>query len=170
MRSASGWTSTAAYGRFLALQYAARIPVETWLRENAPSDLRPPEQSQLIARDLATLNMPRPSVSSPFTLDVLPNDNASALGAAWVLAGSSLGNRAILKDLERNGRRHWPSAFLGDPGMLAFWKQLRPHIEMPASLKTLASATGAAIAVFDHFIANTSESGDLAQTCPAALV
>lgn len=162
MRHVSGWSTAEEYSRFLALQYAARLPVERWIAANAPIDLRAPAQSHLIARDLAALDAPVPPVRAAFTCSTGPFREASALGAAWVLAGSSLGNRSILKEMGRSGHSDWPSAFLADPGMLAFWKHLRPRIDEPASADVLSAATASATAVFDHFIAHTSHS------CPAA--
>lgn len=43
------------YARFLALQYAARVPLEGWLARHAPRDLSPPPQTLLLARDLEAL-------------------------------------------------------------------------------------------------------------------
>ena len=83
-----------------------------------------------------------------------------ALGVAWVLAGSSLGNRAILKEVQRitadDHSDSWPCAFLGDEAMLSFWKRLRQRIERPASSSEVEAASRAAAAVFDHFLATTA--------------
>ncbi len=81
-----------------------------------------------------------------------PESEFSVLGAAWVLAGSALGNRAILKEVLRAsaGGPDWPHAFLGDPAMFAFWQTLRNQIDNPASEIEAAHATAAANAVFDH--------------------
>lgn len=165
MREASGWTTREDYLRFLTLQYAARAPVEAWLSEHAPTALCPPAQSPLIADDLIKAGAAVPAIAGPFTLAGRPSHHrkadmadtaaAEALGAAWVLAGSSLGNRAILKELRRaasdEGRDQWPASFLADPAMLQFWQTLRRRIERPASKAEVGAASRAALAVFDHF-------------------
>ncbi len=112
-------------------------------------------QCQLIADDLADLQASEPEQAVEFELntdDPDTDDEASALGVAWVLAGSGLGNRAILHDMRRNGHDDWPHAFLGDDAMPAFWNKLRPQIEIPVDQDVLAPATKAALATFAHFI------------------
>jgi heme oxygenase (biliverdin-IX-beta and delta-forming) len=162
MQAASGWQNLGDYARFLALQHAARAPVEAWLERRAPASLRPPPQTPLIARDLAALGEPLPPPSPDFAMT--PCNRGEALGAAWVLAGSALGNRSILKQVRRAsaaaspligaGEQAWPSAFLADGAMLAFWNDLRGQIERPAIPEEAAAASRAASAVFDHFIAH----------------
>ena len=63
MQAASGWQTRSDYARFLALQYAARVPLEDWLARHAPGDLSPPSQTPLLARDLAALGLdvPKPA-------------------------------------------------------------------------------------------------------------
>ncbi len=170
MRAAAGWTTRADYARFLALQYAARMPVEAWLIQNAPHDICPPAQCALIAADLAAMGKQLPQSAAPFEFTSAGDDadqaDFGALGAAWVLAGSSLGNRAIRAELHRaakaEGGAPWPDSFLGDERMLAFWKHLRDRIENPADHVATQSACRAAVAVFDHFIAIT-----MTETTPA---
>ncbi len=168
MRAAAGWRTKADYARFLSLQYAARLPVEAWLAQHAPADLCPPAQCDLIAADLSELGEPLPRAAASFRLDGTTRDPhtaaCEALGAAWVLAGSSLGNRAILGEVRRtakitaqaancaaNGGAQWPASFLGDEQMLSFWKDLRARIERPAEITEVEAASRAAAAVFDHF-------------------
>jgi heme oxygenase len=161
MRAAAGWSAREDYARFLALQYAARVPVEAWLAAHAPNDLHPPPQCAHIAADLASLGETLPRSGPDFALSVPARDDsqtsALALGVCWVLAGSSLGNRAIHGEVKRtaraSGEAEWSARFLGDPAMLAFWKDLRQQIERPASTVELDAASRAAAAVFDHFIA-----------------
>ncbi|MEL6541697.1 MAG: biliverdin-producing heme oxygenase [Pseudomonadota bacterium] len=161
MRVVAGWSTIDDYTRFLALQYAARKPVEQWIEANAPADLRPPAQSPLIKRDLADLQCELPTdeltFDPPFFNDHEPQGRHSAtLGSAWVLAGSSLGNRAILGEITRLAKREgwpaWPSRFLGDPNMLDFWKRLRSRIENAADVDTVLMAIRSADLVFEHFI------------------
>lgn len=151
MQAASGWQSRADYARFLALQHAARAPLEGWLAVHAPAGLAPPPQTGLIARDLARLGTAVPPPAPLFTIG--QPEAGAALGIAWVLAGSALGNKAILRQVARIGGGAWPVAFLGDDGAMAFWQALRARIERPAAPHEAAGATRAAEAVFAHFFA-----------------
>lgn len=158
MQAASGWQTCADYGRFLALQHAARAPLEQWLADHAPADLAPPVQTPLLARDLAALGMGLPQACPPFDPGQTPSRTPAsprpgeALGTAWVLAGSALGNRAIAKQVARIGGGAWPVAFLGDDAMMTFWQGLRSRIERPAAPAEAEGATRAAEAVFAHFL------------------
>ena len=154
MQAASGWQTRADYGRFLALQHAARAPLEQWLADHAPADLAPPTQTPLLARDLAALGMGLPPACPPFDPGQSPASPrpGEALGTAWVLAGSALGNRAIAKQVARIGGGEWPVAFLGDDAMMTFWQGLRSRIERPAAPAEAEGATRAAEAVFAHFL------------------
>lgn len=164
MRAATGWRTIADYVRFLKLQHAARTPLEDWLASHAPGDLRPPRQTGLIARDLCELGQAVPQPASAFVLEPsVPGRSRAealgeALGAAWALAGSALGNRTILKQVERARTAHngqaWPTAFLGDGQMPGFWHALRRQIERPAMPDEANGAARAAAAVFAHFLAH----------------
>ncbi len=157
MQAASGWQNRADYARFLSLQHAARAPVEAWLDTHAPDDLRPPVQTPLIAEDLAMLGLDLPAPAEAFEMHLAAE--GAALGAAWVLAGSALGNKAILKQMRRASAaagHAWPAAFLGDEAMLVFWQSLRPLLERPASATTASAAATAASAVFAHFLAHAN--------------
>ncbi len=154
MRSVAGWTEPAEYSLFLAMQLRSRAGIELWLGRHAPKKLSPPPQCSLIADDLGLMDTPYPTEYPAFEPSA-PTDHppeAAVLGVAWVLAGSSLGNRAILHDLRRNGHADWPHAFLGDNNMLAFWNDLRPMIEVPANIETVKASVAAAQATFAHFI------------------
>ncbi len=150
MQAASGWQTRADYARFLTLQHAARAPLENWLAANAPADLVPPPQTPLLARDLTRLGARLPAPAPLFTIGRA--GTGQALGAAWVLAGSALGNKAIAKQVARIGGGAWPTAFLGDDAMMAFWQGLRARIERPATPAEADGATRAAEAVFAHFL------------------
>jgi heme oxygenase len=154
MQAASGWQTRADYARFLAIQHAARAPVEAWLAAHAPEDLVPPAQTPLLARDLAALGVALPATCPPFDPRQTPAATASgsALGTAWVLAGSALGNRAIARQVARIGGGAWPVAFLEDGAMMDFWQGLRRRIERPAPAEEAADARRAADAVFAHFL------------------
>ena len=155
MQAASGWQTREDYARFLALQHAARAPLESWLAIHAPGDLAPPPQTPLLARDLAALDMALPAPAPTLTLFRTGAGPAvgTALGTAWVLAGSALGNRSIAKQVARIGGGAWPTAFLGDEAMMAFWQGLRARIERPAAPAEAEGATRAAEVVFAHFLA-----------------
>lgn len=168
MQAASGWQTRSDYARFLTLQYAARAPLEDWLAAHAPAELRPPPQTPLLALDLAALGMGLPASAPVLTLP--RPDAATALGTAWVLAGSALGNRAIARQVARIGAGAWPAAFLGDDAMMVFWQGLRARIEHPAAPGEAEGATRAAEAVFAHFlgVAEQGQSSDMSmETQPA---
>jgi heme oxygenase (biliverdin-IX-beta and delta-forming) len=155
MQAASGWQNLSDYARFLRLQHAARAPVEAWLAACAPDDLRPPVQTPLIARDLAALGLDVSAPAAGFAIE--DADAGHALGVAWVLAGSALGNKAILKQMRRAsaGDGHkWPCEFLGDETMMNFWQGLRLRLEQPATSAQASGAASAATAVFAHFLAH----------------
>lgn len=179
MQAASGWQTRSDYARFLALQYAARAPLEAWLADHAPAGLVPPLQTPLLARDLAALNTGLPRACPPFYPYQTPSRplansvfhvKHAALGAAWVLAGSALGNKAIAKQVARIGGGDWPVAFLADGAMMAFWQELRTRIECPSTPAEAAGATQAAEAVFAHFLAvaeRAEASGNMHESAPA---
>jgi heme oxygenase len=151
MQAASGWQTRADYARFLALQHAARAPLEAWLAAHAPDDLVPPPQTPLIADDLARMGVALPPPAALFTLG--RTRSGHTLGTAWVLAGSALGNRAIARQVARIGAGQWPARFLDDEAMMAFWQALRARIERPTAISEAEGATQAAEAVFAHFLA-----------------
>lgn len=165
MQAASGWQTREDYARFLSLQHAARAPLESWLAAHAPAELVPPQQTGLIARDLAQLDVPVPPPAPLFTIG-RPGPGA-ALGIAWVLAGSALGNKAIAKQVARIGSGTWPTAFLGDEGAMAFWQALRARIDSPAIPAEAAGATRAAEAVFAHFLAVAEHGAEAPARMPA---
>jgi heme oxygenase len=172
VRIASGWSTRDEYSRFLSLQFAARAPVEKWLASHAPKPVCPHAQCGLIACDLAELDIANPVPVSEFSLAPLPGSDGTgeALGVAWALAGSALGNAAILKQVRRashgDPRGPWPHAFLGDEAMLSFWKSLRRQIERPATIAEIAASSHGASAVFEHFILHTREQAESGALMP----
>lgn len=151
MRNASGWAVRDDYIRFLALQLSARRPVESWLAQRAPAHLLPPPQSPLIERDLIAMGEHCCSTLAAIPFQPPAPSDASVLGVAWVLAGSALGNRSILKEVNAQGP-DWSTAFLADPSMLEFWQRLRVRMERPARDEEASAASAAAEGVFSHFI------------------
>ncbi len=134
------------YARFLHLQLAARAPIERWAARHCPPDLRPPETADLLREDLRGLGTGVTGPESRFE----PPPAADPLGLAWAIAGSHMGNRAMLVGLTRAGAQ-LPCAFLADPRMGVFWSALRPRLEAPANPASAAHALDAAEAVFACF-------------------
>ncbi|BDI60219.1 biliverdin-producing heme oxygenase [Qipengyuania nanhaisediminis] len=147
MREAADWRSRDGYARFLALQHAARRPLEDWIAQGFDDDCAPPPQAPLIASDLAALGAAPAQGIVPF--EHASRSRAAQLGIAWALAGSALGNRAIAREIGAD----WPAAFLTDGAMFAFWQTLRAAIEQPASADERRASSAGALAVFSHFAA-----------------
>ena len=137
------------YARFLRVQADARVGVEQWLVRNAPRDWLPPSQASLLARDLEWLGS-APDENSPVRFEEPDTASGSWLGVAWVLAGSSLGNRMMERDLAARAPDHWPMAFLRDDAMPAYFKALRPLLQ---TTRSNPGAERSASAVFAHFTA-----------------
>ena len=138
-----------AYGDFLAMQLRARLPIERWAALNCPASLRPPETTSEILEDLLALG--RPISLRPARFDI--PDGADPIGVAWAIAGSHLGNRAMLAMLRKAGA-HLPASFLADTRMQAFWADLKPRLEVPADRDSARGAIVAANAVFACFTAS----------------
>lgn len=139
----------ADYASFLAVQYAARAPIERWATSHCPIELRPPAVSSLIAADLSEMGGALPTECS----FAMPPDG-DVLGLAWALGGSALGNRAMLAERRcARGREFDQRAerFLSDRSMAQFFVSLLPRLELPSG--TAEGAVVAAEAVFGTFLA-----------------
>ncbi len=134
------------YAEFLSIQYRARVPIEAWLERSA-SEVTVPRQTPLIARDLAELGIDVPTDLDRFE----PDDMREALGICWTLAGSSMGNRAILMQRRKRGLDQ-ANRFLCDPAMPAAWSRLRPVLETPTDEATAHNALRGAMRTFDRFL------------------
>ena len=134
------------YAAFLACQLAARAPIEAWARTECPEALVPPPVTALLIEDLHDLG--RPFSHRPRGFD-LPA-GADALGLAWVIAGSHLGNRFMLKRMQDAGST-LPHRFLSDPAMPAYWQSIRPQLEMTCTAAAAQPAIDAAVCTFTHF-------------------
>lgn len=139
--------SREGYATFLLTQYRARAPIEGWIARALPNTQAPPAQAPLVARDLAELGLALPH-STAFALP----QGAEPIGLVWALAGSSLGNRAMLHQRRKIGAAG-PERFLADPAMSAFFSGLRARIERPASAELASRAVAGAQAVFSAFLA-----------------
>lgn len=139
--------SSGEYARFLATQYRARKPIEDWIAANMAGEEAPPEQAPLIAADLAALGADTPPVAPSFSMPA----EADPVGLQWALAGSSLGNRAMLAQRRKSGL-DGPEKFLSDAAMPAFFKDLRPRLEAEVDSASAERAVMAAHAVFACFL------------------
>lgn len=143
-----------AYARFLRAQLAARLSVEQWLARNAALGQRPPATVPLLIADLKALGQSAVTERIAFT----PPRGADPLGAAWAIAGSHLGNRAILTRLRKAGGDQLPATFLSDPAMRGFWHETRSRLERlpgPGEVARAASAAGAVFEAFAHAFDST---------------
>ncbi|RYE34766.1 MAG: heme oxygenase [Hyphomicrobiales bacterium] len=95
------FSSRAEYASFLKGTYRHRAPVEAALRDAAveTSPWRSRKLLPELTADLADLALPLPA-ADPFHLS---NDIAALLGAAYVLEGSALGARVLVKGVEHLG-------------------------------------------------------------------
>ena len=134
------------YACFLRVQVQARRGVERWLASVCPPEWLPPSQVALLESDLSELGCASDNSHTAFALG--DEGPVAWLGTAWVLAGSSLGNKMMERDLSARAPVDWPMAFLRDPAMPAFFKALRPLL---ASTEINLGAERAAFATFAHF-------------------
>ncbi|AKH43863.1 heme oxygenase [Altererythrobacter atlanticus] len=139
--------STTHYRQFLTMQLSARAPIERWALRHCPDTTRPPPMVPLLLEDLAELGEP---FSVPRRNFHMP-DGADPLGMAWALAGSQMGNRAILTRMRKAGASTAATRFLSDDAMTGFWNRLRPTIEQAADPAQVNAASMAARAVFACF-------------------
>ncbi|QZD96265.1 biliverdin-producing heme oxygenase [Qipengyuania gelatinilytica] len=140
-------SSTGDYASFLGAQFAARAAMEDAFATTSPGKLgQPPQQTQLILADLAELGYAAPPPVSPLHL----RGEAQALGAAWVVAGSSLGNRAMLAQRGKAGLGG-AERFLSDPAMPAYFKRLLDVLESPANHASIEGVIDGAHEAFALF-------------------
>ena len=140
-------STTADYTTFLRIQHEARAPIERWCERHL-NDAVPPAQTPLIADDLAELGAQIPATRVGFRLPA----GADPDGLRWALAGSVMGNRAMLVRMEKRGLGDLPGTFLSDPSMLGYWNSLRPTLERPADMQRGAACVRAANTVFQTFM------------------
>ena len=130
---------------FLTLQYRARLPLEAWLE--AAMDAPPPAQTPLLVEAMHASNTPVPRCD----FERWDGDRRECLGIAWLLAGSSLGNRSILAHRRKAGLSGG-EAFLGNAGMVAYWNTLRAELECDHDAETTRHAVTGAKRGFAHFL------------------
>ncbi|MBL4792498.1 biliverdin-producing heme oxygenase [Citromicrobium bathyomarinum] len=134
------------YACFLRVQLQARRGVEQWLASVCPPEWLPPSQDALLESDLSALGHESGEAHAAFAFD--DEGPVAWLGAAWVLAGSSLGNTMMERDLSARAPADWPMAFLRDTAMPAYFRALRPLL---ATTDINPGAERTASAVFAHF-------------------
>jgi len=148
------------YTRFLTCQLTARDAIEDWADLHCPALLRPPSTSELLRKDIADLardlgddasSEALGGYSTPFALPA----QSDPIGLAWAIAGSHMGNKAMLARLRKaevsHGRPPMPCRFLADARMTGFWRALLPRLEEPCSAAQAEPAVRAAHAVFARF-------------------
>lgn len=152
------FSSRSEYVRFLHGTFRHRAPVEAALL-NAPaarvSSWQPRRLLPELERDLVELELARPT-SEPFHLS---NDMAAFLGAAYVLEGSALGARLLVKGVEALGFGPESGAryLSAQAGALDSWRTLLAALE-GLDRQAWNAAAQSAKAVFLHAIkAFTSE-------------
>ena len=142
----------AEYASFLRAQGEVRTVLDNAFTFHPPLGLpAPPRQTMLIEADLDELNAPGltcgPAVSFA--------NGYEALGAAWVVSGSSLGNRAMLAQRRRSGldRAH---AFFSDPAMPEYFKRVASALETPFTdpeCEQICKGAHLAFGLFEHNLA-----------------
>ena len=137
------------YASFLAVQHAARLPIERWMRGHMDDALRPPDVTPLISADLAELGK---RVPPPHTF-LFPAD-ANPIGLGWALGGSALGNRAMLLQRRRTGATG-AERFLSDRSLATYFAGLMPKLSEVVTPGEAHGAIQAAEAVFLTFIDTT---------------
>jgi heme oxygenase len=152
------FSNRAEYARFLHGTFRHRVPVEAALSDAEPVRVSPWQPRKLLPEleaDLADLTLACPA-SEPFHLS---NDMAAFLGAAYVLEGSALGARVLVKGVEplgfgpENGARYLSA----QAGSLDSWRTLLVALE-GLDRPAWDAAAQSAKAVFLHAIqAFTSE-------------
>lgn len=152
-----------AYARFLRGTFRHRAPVEVALVDDAlawPSDWRPRRLLPLLRRDLMDLGIARPA-TEPFRLS---NDIASLLGAAYVLEGSALGARILVKGTASLGLAEGLGAryLTAQASSLESWRHLLVELERLGRNEWDVAARSAR-SVFSHAIQAFSSE----ELCPA---
>lgn len=139
--------SQADYSAFLSAQYRARSAAEKAFQLQNPADLPvPPGQSALLAADLNDLGTAVPPAGG----SVAFADSFEALGGAWVVAGSSLGNKSMLA-ARRKAACPGPDRFLSDQTMAHYFGDVLKVMERDHPTGATQAAIRGALACFDVF-------------------
>ncbi|WP_420104493.1 biliverdin-producing heme oxygenase [Bosea sp. (in: a-proteobacteria)] len=142
------FASMADYDRFLIGSFRHRLPVEQALAGLVRTvSVRRMEPE--LRRDLADRELSEPATERL----VLSNDMASALGATYVLEGSALGARVLVKSAAALGMSasHGAHYLSAQAASMAAWRELLALLDQ-VDASSWERAAGAARAVFDHAI------------------
>ena len=135
------------FARFLCAQLIARQAVARAHAVCPPHALpQPPGQLENLAADLLELGFSPVEAAAPLSFD----NGYEALGAAWVVSGSSLGNRAMLVRRRKQGLMNG-NRFLSDPALAAYFAALLPVLDRTFEESEVASAVRGATLAFDAF-------------------
>lgn len=101
-------------------------------------------RSEPLAADLADLGVPLPSTG----FAPLPDDAAAISGALYVIEGSRLGGRFLARQVGEGLPKRYLDPAVRPPGWPALLEQFEPFLY---DSMTFATATAAALAVFERF-------------------
>ena len=147
MSAAMPLSGNADYAAFLQAQGSARHAFERAFATTAPFGLAaPPLQTPAVAADLSCLGQVEPSAAPAVHLA----DPFEALGAAWVIAGSSLGNRAMLAARRKAGLTT-ANAFFEDRQMPAYFGRVITALQADFALTQAAAILNGAHGAFAVF-------------------
>ena len=166
--AASGRISPAAYRHLLRRLYGFHRAFESAMALGAPTRLGRRGRSSWLVEDLLALGVPERDIAAlPLCRAIaVPGSEAQALGALYVLEGSTLGGvqiaralSALFESSEGAGRRF----FLGyGAAHGAMWRAFLEALESYADDSAAADeAVAAAVATFDEFELWMSENLDL---------
>ena len=141
------------YAAFLSAQYAARTIIEPEISGHDVYGLPDmPSQLPVLTADLAALGCAPPEPHATIRFET----PAEALGAAWVVAGSSMGNRVMLAQRRKAGCSG-PDSFLSDTSMPGYFRQLLELLESRAdeiALTQTVCGARKAFALFEESFAH----------------
>jgi len=144
------------YRLFIEAMAAGILPLESALEKARISDLLPDwaqrSRTMALRADLKALALPVPHT----TIDLESDDEAYLLGVVYVLEGSRLGSRVILRNLEKarvatGGATGYLSH--GD-GETSLWQTFLTRLEYSGASYSPARAIAGASAAFQSFLAN----------------
>jgi heme oxygenase len=141
-------STTAGYTRFLRAHARALLPLEAALEAGGIEDFLPdwPQRRRgaALRADLAALGEVVPQASRLYL-----HTAAAALGAAYVLEGSRMGNGLLLRRVRGSGL---PAAYLAHAGAPGGWPgflaQLEPALRVPALWQAAAEGARTAFTLF----------------------
>jgi len=140
--------SKAGYANFLATQVSALLPLEQALEAGGIAKLLPDwpsrRRADALKADLAELHVTITTDDAPSFLS-----DAALLGASYVLEGSRLGARMILRQIGQQSA----TRFLRHGDGSRLWRSFLDVLETNRAIRDdLASAADAARCVFSFFI------------------